>query len=89
MQEMQAKLSEISVTGTAGGDMVRITVNGQMQVTEVKIDPLAVDPRDVPMLEDLVRSALSDAMAKVRETIQQEFSSLTGGMPIPPGFMGM
>ena len=89
MQEMQSKLSTISVTGTAGGDMVRITVNGQMMVTEVKIDPIAVDPRDVPMLEDLVRAALSDAMTKVREMIQQEFSSMTGGMPLPPGLMGM
>ncbi len=88
MQDMQEKLGKISVTGTAGGDMVKITVNGQMMVTEVKIDPIVVDNRDVPMLEDLVRAALSDAISRAKETIQEEFSSLTGGMPMPPGFMG-
>lgn len=89
MQEMQGKLAEINVTGTAGGEMVRVSMNGQMMVTGVHIEPEAVDPGDVGMLEDLVRAALSDAMAKIKEAIQQEVSSMTGGMPIPPGFMGM
>ena len=89
MQEVQSKLAEVSVTGSAGGDMVRITLNGQMSVTDVTIAPEAVDPRDVGMLEDLVLAAMSDAMAKVRDAIQAEVSSLTGGMQIPPGFMGM
>jgi len=89
MQEMQGKLAEINVTGTAGGEMVRVSMNGQMVVTGVTIEPEAVDPEDIGMLEDLVRAAVSDAMAKVKEAIQQEVSSMTGGMPIPPGFMGM
>lgn len=89
MQEMQGKLAEINVSGTAGGEMVRVSMNGQMMVTGVHIEPEAVDPEDVGMLEDLVRAALSDAMAKIKEAIQQEVSSMTGGMPIPPGFMGM
>jgi DNA-binding YbaB/EbfC family protein len=88
MQEMQSKLAEISVTGSAGGDMVKVTVNGQMSVIDVTIDPIAVNPGDVPMLEDLVLAAMSDAMAKVREKIQSEVSSMTGGMDLPPGFMG-
>ena len=88
MQEMQEKLKDISVTGTAGGDMVKITLNGQMSVTNVEIDPVAVNPADVGMLEDLVLAAMSDATAKVREEIQSQVSSLTGGMQIPPGFMG-
>ncbi|WP_319559769.1 YbaB/EbfC family nucleoid-associated protein [Marispirochaeta sp.] len=89
MQEMQAKMADISVTGTAGGEMVRVTMNGQMTVTGVKIEPEAVDPDDIGMLEDLVRAATSDAIAKIKDAIQQEVSSMTGGMPIPPGFMGM
>ena len=89
MQEVQSRLAGVSVTGSAGGDMVRITLNGQMSVTNVTIAPEAVDPRDVGMLEDLVLAAMSDAMAKVRDAIQQEVSSFTGGMQIPPGFMGM
>lgn len=89
MQEMQSKLADISVTGTAGGEMVRVTMNGQMAVTGVKIEPEAVDPDDIGMLEDLVRAAISDATAKIKDAIQQEVSSMTGGMPIPPGFMGM
>jgi nucleoid-associated protein EbfC len=89
MQEVQEKLARITVTGSAGGDMVRVTINGQMSVTNVEIDPIAVNPADVGMLEDLVLAAMSDAMAKVRDEIQREVSSLTGGMQMPPGFMGM
>ena len=71
MQEMQGKLAEINVTGTAGGEMVRVSMNGQMLVTGVKIEPEAVDPEDIGMLEDLVRAAMSDAMAKIKEAIQR------------------
>ena len=53
------------------------------------VAPEAVDPVDLPMLQDLLRAALSDALVKVKEKIREEVSSLTGGLPIPPGFMGM
>ena len=71
MQEQMAKaqeeLAELSVTGSAGGGMVEITLSGQREVESVTIKPEAVDPDDVEMLEDLIAAALGDALAKVEE----------------------
>ncbi|MGC9312537.1 MAG: YbaB/EbfC family nucleoid-associated protein [Sediminispirochaetaceae bacterium] len=86
--EMQEKLKQIHASGTSGGEMVRIDMNGQMEVSAVHIEPEAVDPDDVKMLEDLILAAFLNASAKVKEKLQQEAANLTGGMDIPPGFMG-
>ena len=86
--DMQEKMKELSVAGSAGGDMVNIEINGQMEVTRVKISPEAVDPNDIEMLEDLVFAAFSDATAKMKEKMQEEMSSITGGMNLPPGIFG-
>lgn len=86
--DMQEKMKNISVTGTSGGDMVRITLNGQMNVTDIHIAPEVVDPDDVKMIEDLILAAFTDASAKLKEKMQEEVSEITGGMDIPPGFMG-
>ncbi|MFW5826422.1 MAG: YbaB/EbfC family nucleoid-associated protein [bacterium] len=88
MSEAQSKLKEITVEGSAGGDMVRVELNGEFTVTRVTISPEAVDPDDVEMLQDLVLAAFSDATYKVRERIQQEMSSVTGGLNLPPGLFG-
>ncbi len=89
MSEIQEKLKSIRVTGSAGGDMVRIELNGQMEVVSVKISPEVVDPNDVEMIEDLVLAAFTDATAKVKEKLKEELSSLTGGLNLPPGMFGM
>lgn len=88
MNEAQSKLKDITVTGSAGGDMVRVELNGEFAVTNVTISPEAVDPEDLAMLEDLVLAAFSDATHKVRERIQQEMSSVTGGLNLPPNLFG-
>ncbi|HOV63649.1 MAG TPA: YbaB/EbfC family nucleoid-associated protein [Spirochaetia bacterium] len=88
-QAIQARLASVRVTGTAGGDMVKITLSGQMDVISVSIAPEIVNPNEVKMLEDLILAAFTDASAKIREKIREEVSSLTGGLNIPPGFMGM
>ena len=87
--EMQDKLKDVIVTGTAGGDMVQIELNGQMQVRKVHIEKEVVDPNDVEMLQDLILAAFTDAFEKMKEKLREEVSSLTGGMDIPPGLMGM
>ncbi|MCK4542578.1 MAG: YbaB/EbfC family nucleoid-associated protein [Spirochaetales bacterium] len=89
MSEMQEKMKEIKVTGTAGGDMVSVDMDGQMSVQKVTISPEAVDPEDIEMLEDLVLAAFTDASAKIREKLQDEMKSVTGGLDLPPGFPGM
>ena len=88
MSDAQDKLKQITVTGSAGGDMVRVDLNGEFLVTNVTISPEAVDPSDIAMLEDLVLAAFSDATYKVRERIQQEMSSVTGGLNLPPNLFG-
>jgi len=85
---MQEKMKHITVTGTSGGDMVRISLNGHMSVTDVHIAKEVVDPEDVEMLQDLILAAFTDASAKLKEKMQEEMSDITGGMGIPPGLMG-
>jgi hypothetical protein len=88
VNEAQEKMKDLVVTGSAGGDMVRIEINGQMQIQNVIISPEAVDPEDVSMIEDLVLAAFNDAMVKIKEKMQEEISSATGGMNLPPGLFG-
>ena len=87
--ETQEKLKTITAVGTSGGDMVRVEMNGQLEVINVTISPEAVDPDDIEMLQDLILAAFTDAMAKIKDKIRDEMSSLTGGMELPPGLMGM
>ena len=89
MNEMQQRLSEIHVTGSAGGGMVTVEMNGQMIVTGVEISPEAVDPEDIELLQDLVLAAVSDALGRVKEKMKEEASTVTGGIDLPPGFMGV
>ncbi|OHD26704.1 MAG: nucleoid-associated protein, YbaB/EbfC family [Spirochaetes bacterium GWB1_66_5] len=89
MNELQGRLGRITAVGSAGGGMVQVELNGHLEAIRVTVAPEAVDPVDLPMLQDLLRAALSDALVKVKEKIREEVSSLTGGLPIPPGFMGM
>jgi len=87
--EMQEKMKTITVTGSAGGEMVKVEIDGQMNVRKVDISPEVVDPDDVGMIEDLVLAAFTDALTNLRERMQEEMSALTGGMNLPPGLLGM
>jgi len=89
MATMQERMKTITVMGTAGGDMVRVELSGQMTVKNVTISPEAVDPADIPMLQDLVRAAISDALAKLRDKMREEMSDVTGGLDIPSELLGM
>ena len=78
MEEAQAKLEETEVTGTAGGGVVEVTVTGSKEITKVHIDPEAVDPEDVEMLEDLVMAATNEALHKIDEITGIVFGDLNG-----------
>jgi nucleoid-associated protein EbfC len=79
----QAQASETEVEGQAGGGVVRIRVTGGMEFRSVTIDPDAVDPDDVEMLQDLVLAALHDAMARVGELQQGAMGGLDlGGLDL-------
>ncbi len=89
VSEMQERLKSIEVTGSAGGDMVGVVLNGEFAVMDVRISPEAVDPEDVEMLQDLIRAAFSDGMSKLKEKMREEASGLAGGLNIPPGMLGL
>ncbi|MDR2634259.1 MAG: YbaB/EbfC family nucleoid-associated protein [Treponema sp.] len=91
MSVFQEKLGAISVTGSAGGGMVEIDLNGRIEMLSIRISPEAINPQEGEMLEDLIIAAFSNAMEKVREAINREMGTLAGGMQIPgisPGFSG-
>lgn len=80
MEEQQAALESKEFTATAGGGVVEVTVTGKREVTKVKIDPEAVDPDDVEMLEDMIMAATNEALRQIEEYSQQSMSKITGGM---------
>ncbi len=87
--EMQEKLKSVHVSGSSGGGMVTIEMNGQMTVEKVTIAKEAVDPADIPMLEDLVLAALTDVLDRLKDKLKDEVSQATGGLGLPPGLLGM
>ena len=89
-QDMQARMAKIqeelahkTVEGTAGGGMVQVTVNGQFNLTAVKIEASVISVEEKAMLEDLILAAVNDGMRKAREMASAEMAKLTGGLKIP------
>ena len=80
MEDATKELEEKEMTATAGGGVVEITVSGKREVTKVKIDPEAVDPDDVEMLEDLIMAATNEATRKIDEYSQNTMGKITGGL---------
>jgi nucleoid-associated protein EbfC len=81
--QMQQRMTELRVEGSAGGGMVKATMNGQKELLAVSIEKEAVDPNDVDMLQDLVVAAVNEAARKVDEEMQSQLGAMTGGMNIP------
>ena len=79
MEEQQAEFENKEFTASAGGGVVEVTVTGKKEVTNVKIDPEAVDPEDVEMLQDLIIAAVNEALRKCEEESQSQMSKITGG----------
>jgi len=86
MADMQAKLSDLEVTGMSGGGMVQVTLNGRGDLKRLKIDPCLCNTDEVEVLEDLVIAAVNDGRARVETRVQEQMESLTGGIPLPSGF---
>ncbi len=83
IMKIQEELANTVVEGTAGGGVVTVRVNGQREFKGIKIDPSAVDPNDVEMLEDLITAAINDAMEKAKAVSEEKLGALTGGLRIP------
>lgn len=85
MNEVQEQLANTEVTGSSGGGMIEVTLNGRGEVRRVKIDPTVVDPSEAEMLEDLIVAAFNDAKSKVEAHVAEQMSEITGGLKLPPG----
>lgn len=85
VQELQEKLAGTEIEGSAGGGMVKVTLNGKTEMRGIKIDPSLLDPEESEVLEDLIAAAFNDAKVKVEHHMQEEMSKLTGGLNLPPG----
>lgn len=83
MMKMQDEMEASEFESTAGGGVISVKVSGSKQLLEVNIKPEAVDPDDVEMLQDLIITAVNDALKKVDDVNNSKMSKLTGGMSIP------
>jgi len=88
MGTFQEKLSDVSATGSAGGGMVEIDLNGKLEILDVRIAPEVVASGDTEMLEDLVMAAFANALEKTKEAISREVGAMAGGIPGLSGLMG-
>jgi nucleoid-associated protein EbfC len=83
MAEVQEQLKEETVEASAGGGMVKVVMTGDMQVESVVIEPAAVDPDDVELLNDMVTAAVNEAVRAAQELAASRMAAVTGGMNIP------
>lgn len=83
LNKAQEEIATMSFEATAGGGMVTAVASGDMAITSLTIDPDAVDPEDVEMLQDMVVAAVNEALRGVSELSNQRMSAVTGGMSIP------
>ena len=80
---VQQELAEAKVDGSAGGGVVKAVVSGKLELASVTIDPSAVDPADVEMLQDLIVAAVNDALRAARELGESKMAAATGGLRLP------
>lgn len=83
LMKAQEELGNETVEGTAGGGAVTVTMNGHLKALAVKIEPSAVDPDDVELLEEMVLAAVGDAVQKAQDLAAQRMQAITGGLKIP------
>lgn len=85
MKKMQEELKTRTVEASVGGGAVIVVMNGEKIIESLKLNPTAVDPEDVEMLEDLVMAAVNEASKKVDDLLAQEMGKVTGGLNLPTG----
>lgn len=87
MMLAQEELEKAVLEGTSGGGAVKVTVNGNSEVKSITISPEVVDPQDVEMLEDLILTAINEAVLKSKKMAEQKMGNVTGGLSA--GFPGL
>ena len=79
MGKLQESMRSVTATGCAGGELVKVTMNGQCEVLAVELDPIAVDPRDIRMLQDLIVAAAHDARTRIEEALRDKLDPAVAG----------
>jgi nucleoid-associated protein EbfC len=85
MQDLQAELERVEVSGTSGGGLVTVTLTAKGEMKGVAVDPSLLKAEEKEILEDLLVAAHNDARAKGEAMVQERMGALTAGLPIPPG----
>ncbi|MFM1601856.1 YbaB/EbfC family nucleoid-associated protein [Helcococcus ovis] len=86
MEQAQTEIEEQVFTATAGGGVVEVEANGKKQILSIKISPDAVDPEDVEILQDMILTAVNDAISQVEKFSEEKMGKLTGGISLPGMF---
>ena len=81
-KDFQKQLEAITATGSAGGRMVNVTLNGKFEMIDIELDPICVDNRDIQMLRDLILAAYKDALSNVSELVQDKTKEMLGGLDL-------
>lgn len=85
MEKMQEELKQRTLEVTAGGGAIKVVISGGKEIRSLKINPEAIDPDDVEMLEDMLIAVFNEALKKVDEMTSTEMGKITGGMNLPKG----
>jgi nucleoid-associated protein EbfC len=88
MAQVQEELKQTTIEATAGGGAVKVVITGAQEVRSMEIDPAAVDPQEVEMLQDLVITAVNDAIARSKDLERERMAGVAGGLGVP-GIPGM
>ena len=83
MDSMNEQLGKVRVEADAGAGMVKVVANGRGEILEIDIDAMAAEGGDVPMLEDLVKAAVNEALRRAKSAAEEEQRKMLGGMPLP------
>ena len=83
MAKIQEELESATVEASSGGGMVKAVITGKQTVASITIDPQAVDPEDVELLEEMVMAAVNEGLQKAQDLASQKMSAITGGLNIP------
>ena len=86
LNQVQQKMKSTIVTGSSGGDMIKIDMNCAFELLKVTISPEALDPLDIKMLEDLIQAAFNNAVTNAKEKIKESAGPMASGFPL--GFPG-
>jgi hypothetical protein len=85
MEKTQAALADEVITASVGGGMVTVTASGSQEIKSITIQPEAVNPEDVELLQDMILAAVTEALQKAKALEQERMGALTGGLGLPPG----